>query len=474
MSKQSIRNEIEKITEKSEAILSNKELQPEVRLFIESMLSIMKIIVAVLLEKRIRKNSSNSGLPPSSNPGGNGNRNKGKPGTKKNVGSHLDNSKIEKREETLSPEECGGCGTDLGNAEVTNEEKRTTLDIEYTVVETTLTAETRKCSDCGDETKAKFPEGVNARFQYGIGIKSAIVNFLMIQMMSLQRVAEHLKGLTGRLISEATMLKYVINLGEILKKDWVEKVKKELLEAPVLYVDETSMRVNKLNYWIHTCSYGDIVLQVIHWKRGVDGINSMGILDKYGGIIVHDCWSSYLAYGNLRHALCIAHLMRELKFIEESTGGIWATKMKKLLKAAVNMVGSRKGKNLTKKEIDKLEKIYDDILMLALFELPDFPAPTGKRGRPKHTDAQNLWMRLYDYKDSVLLFTKVAEVEPTNNRAERDLRMNKVKKKVSGCFRTYEIARHFCMIYSYVKTMRNKGYSSLQAITLAFKREIPC
>ena len=120
-----------------------------------------------------------------------------------------------------------------------------------------------------------------------------------------------------------------------------------------------------------------------------------------------------------------------------------------------------------------LERKYEDILLEGLCEIPLDPVSVGKRGEPKYTDAQNLWLRLFEHKDSVLLFTKVKKVEATNNRAERDLRMTKVKKKVSGCFRTQEMAQHFCRIYSYVKTMKNKNISSLQAITLALKGNIP-
>ena len=106
-----------------------------------------------------------------------------------------------------------------------------------------------------------------------------------------------------------------------------------------------------------------------------------------------------------------------------------------------------------------LEEEYRNILFEALLEMPPFPESNGKRGRTKHTDEQNLWFRLVDYEPSILMFARVEEVAPTNNRAERDLRINKLKKKVSGCFRTPEFARHFCRILSYVKTMRNKGYS---------------
>ena len=469
-----MRKNFEKIKEDADLVLSAKSSHPEQTAFvIKSMLSMLEMMMMVFLEKKVRKNSSNSGLPPSYEFGTNGNRNKKKPKTHKNVGSLSDNSKFETSKETLSPETCEHCDADLGDSRVLAKDAREIMDLEYSVKIKTYEAETKKCPHCGEKTKAKFPEGLESRFQYGIGIKSSIVDFIAVQMISFQRVSEHFKGITGRWISPSTMLKSLALLGEKLK-EWEDKAKQELLKAPVVYIDETSMRVNKANHWIHTASYGDIVLQIIHPERGIEGIKSMGILDEYGGIIVHDFWKSYLAFEKLKHGFCVAHLMRELKFTEESTNYYWPTKMKDLLKEAVIKVNSKKRRILTKKDRQALEKEYEDILIEGLAEMHvEPPVILGKKGKPKHTDTQNLWMRLFDYKDSVLLFTKVKEVDATNNRAERDLRMNKVKKKVSGCFRTQEMAQHFCRIYSYVKTMRNKNISSLQAITLAFKGQIP-
>ena len=176
---------------------------------------------------------------------------------------------------------------------------------------------------------------------------------------------------------------------------------------------------------------------------------------------------------DITHALCIAHILRELKFVEDSSSSRWATNLKKLLQETVELVQKRKSKVLTKKEYKTLERRYRNILTRGVKELPTFPEKSGQRGRTKHTDAQNLWLRLEKYEAEVLLFAKRKEVDPTNNRAERDLRMNKVKKKVSGCFRTEKMAKHFCRITSYIKTMKNKGYSSLEAINLALKGEIP-
>ena len=215
-------------------------------------------------------------------------------------------------------------------------------------------------------------------------------------------------------------------------------------------------------------------MQFIHPARGKEAINDIGILGKYGGIVVHDCWAPYFSYTDMTHALCLAHILRELKFVEDSTQDRWATNLKELLQEAIAVINKRKSRVLTKKEYKKLQRRYRNILTRALQELPPFPTrKKGQKGQLKHTDAQNLWLRLRKYEAAILLFAKLKEVDPTNNRAERDLRMNKVKKKVSGCFRTEKMAKHFCRITSYIKTMRNKGYSSLEAISMALKGEIP-
>ena len=371
-----------------------------------------------------------------------------------------------------TPSKCSTCGCNLKKADIVDTEERKEIDITYEVHEYTVTSEIKECPDCGQENIAKFPEGMSGPLQYGIGIKAAIINFLCFQMLPLQRVQDHFTGLIGGVISQATMLKYVSNFSETLEF-WEQWAVDQILQAGVIHVDETSMRVNKKNFWVHTYSCGDLVLQFIHPSRGRDAIDDIGILEKYGGVIVHDCWASYFIYEHLTHALCLAHILRELKFIEDSTGNRWATNLKKLLQEAIELVNKRKSRVLNKKEFKRLQRRYRNILTRALSELPEFPEDNGgKRGRPKHTDAQNLWLRLDEYESEVLLFAHRKEVDPTNNRSERDLRMTKVKQKVSGCFRTHEMARHFFRITGYLKTMKNKGYSSLEAVTMALKGEI--
>ena len=475
MSKISIRKQIEEIKKRSDEVISKGNHSNEIILLINSMLTILDVVVTVLLEKKVRKNSSNSGLPPSQGFGSNGNRNKKNDQDQGQKGERLGNSRTSKEEILLASDKCSNCKADLKDAKIIKNDERKKIDIIYEIQETTYRADTKECPECGERNKAEFPDGIDGKIQYGDGIKASIINFLMVQMISLIRVQEHFRGLTGRSISRSVMLKYIEHFAEFLK-EWENKMIDKILQCPVIYVDETSMRVNGKNYWVHTYGAGDITLQFVHPSRGVEAIEDIGILPRYKGIIVHDCWGPYFSYEgveNVLHALCLAHLLRELNFIEESTGHKWAIDLKKLLKKAIENVSKSPERVLEDKKYIKLQNMYQYILFQALDEMPPFPKSNGKRGRPKQTDEQNLWERLVNLESSVLMFARVKEVDATNNRAERDLRINKLKKKVSGCFRTPNFASNFCRILSYTKTMRYRGYSSLNAISLALNGNIP-
>ena len=188
---------------------------------------------------------------------------------------------------------------------------------------------------------------------------------------------------------------------------------------------------------------------------------------------IHDCWASYLSYGHLEHGLCGSHLLRELTFIIDSNGYRWAKKMKRLLQKICKMVSGRKEKCLTADEYLKLQRLYKKILAGGKTEMPPIPEKTTKRrGKVAKSDAHNLWERLEKYETSVLLFAKLPHVPFTNNRAERDLRMTKVKQKISGCFRTEKYAKAYCRISSYLQTMKNKGINPLVAVSMALQGNI--
>lgn len=254
---------------------------------------------------------------------------------------------------------------------------------------------------------------------------------------------------------------------------WEQTAIDQVMALPVLHVDETSLRVDKKKYWIHVCSGGDITLKFLHPKRGCEAIEAIGIIPRYGGVIIHDCWASYLSYNHCDHGLCGSHLLRELTFIVDANGYAWAANMKRLLQETCYRVAKRKRKRLTRREYKKLQKHYRTLLTRGEKELPPIPArQNGKRGRIAKSDAHNLWERLQKYETAVLLFAKDAHVAFTNNRAERDLRMSKVKQKVSGCFRTIEYAEAYCRISSYLQTMTNQGYNPLVAIQMVLSGQL--
>jgi transposase len=365
--------------------------------------------------------------------------------------------------ETALVSECGNCGEDLSAIEASSKERRTLIDIFFEKRTTHIDAETKNCPSCHVSTKGSFPKKFAGPLQYGRGVKVFVLNLLIAQMVSINRIQKMVQAIIGKAISEATIMRYVLRVYCALEK-WEKEKVRELLDSRVINTDETSMKVNKKNHWIHVYSSGDITLKFIHPKRGNDAIKDIGIIPKYNGVIVHDCWTSYLSYQNCDHGLCGSHLLRELAFIIESNSYKWASNMKKLLQQTADTIVKRKRKKLTPKEYASLQRNYRNILTRGEKEIPKIPTKKKSRGKVAKSTAHNLLERLKKYETSVLLFAKDAFVPFTNNRAERDIRMNKVKQKISGSFRSELYAKAYCRISSYLKTMHNQGINPMMAL----------
>ena len=194
-------------------------------------------------------------------------------------------------------------------------------------------------------------------------------------------------------------------------------------------------------------------------------------LPEYTGTIVHDCWASYWKFGGLKHAVCCAHLLRELTGIEEiHPEQKWATHIKQLLlhMKRVKERAIENGKNeLSYYHQHTFSVNYDRCLQVAVADNPIEPKAPGKRGRPKRNTARRLADRLIAYKEEVSLFFKKFEIPFDNNQAERDIRMLKVKIKVSGCFRTFEGATDYALMRSYFSSAKKQGINVYHAIRLA-------
>jgi transposase len=474
VNKQSLREEFETLKAQFAHLCADGKMGSEGRALVQAMLMLFELLMAVFMERRTTKDSRNSSKPSSQTakddtavgqPGA-----KGKGKEENNVRSA--NTRTVETVQVAEVHVCETCGEDLANTPCVGHERRTKIDIIFEKVVSHVDAEIKECPRCEARTKGRFPADMSGPLQYGPGVKAYVLNMIIAQMVSFKRVQQSIKTLIGQVISEATMLKYIMQLHHCLEP-WEQGAIEQILAMPAMHVDETSLRVDKKNYWIHVCSAGDITCKFLHPKRGGEAIEAIGVIPRYGGVVIHDCWASYLAYDHCGHGLCGSHLLRELTFIVDANGYAWAANMKRLLQNTCILVAKRKSKKLFRREYKNLQRRYRGILTRGEKELPPIPPrQNGKRGRIAKSDAHNLWERLKRHETAVLLFAKLSHIPFTNNRAERDLRMSKVKQKVSGCFRTQAFAEAYCRISSYLQTMANKGYNPLVAIQLALSGQL--
>ena len=474
INKTSVRDELERLKGEFNRLESEQAISGEIKILMSSMLTLLELFCAIFLEKKTTKNNQNSSKPSSQTDkdesalSHSGSNSKGKNEHKQSAY----NSRTIETTTVAYVNTCDICGEDLTGTECCRHERRTKIDIIFEKVVEHVDAEIKTCPSCSAEMKGKFPSDMHGPLQYGNGLKAYIINMLICQMVSLNRVQKCITAMIGQTLSEATLLKFVLRLHHALA-DWENEAISKLIKSPAINVDETSFRVEKKNHWIHVYSSGDITLKRLHRRRGKEAIVEIDIIPKYNGIIVHDCWASYLSYKHCGHGLCGSHLLRELTFIVDSNSYAWAKSMKRALRETCKKVSAREDKCLTEQEYKNLQKRYRNILTRGEKELPEVPPkPSGQRGKMAKSDAHNLWERLKEHETAVLLFTKNGHVPFTNNRAERDLRMSKVKQKVSGCFRKEDYAHAYCRISSYLQTMSNKGVNPLIAIQMVLANKL--
>ncbi len=469
VNKASLRSEFDALKGRFEELCAHGKMSAESRALFEALLMLFQLLMAVFMEKNTPKGSQNSGLPSSRaeadetarrRPGA-----KGKGPKADAAGDGPNRLVVEQR--TAPVTECRACGRDLAQTAPTGHERRVLVDIVFETRELTVEAELKTCPRCRTENKGAFPDDMPGPLQYGHGIVAFATHLLAAQMVPLKRTAQTLKVLTGRAIAEATLLAWLTRLHRALA-DWEAAAIQRLLAMPALHADETGLRIDRKNHWLHTVGAGDLTVKFVHRKRGRAAIDDLNVIPRYGGVLVHDRWASYLAYQNCAHALCGAHLLRDLAFVEDAHGHAWAKRMGKLLLETGRKVREKDDKALDDPAYKAVRKRYRTILTQAKRELPPTPVRLdGQRGRVAKSDAENLHQALVNYESEVLRFARDPDTPFTNNRAERDIRMAKVKQKISGCFRTPQYAAAYCRISSYLQSMANQGYNPLAAIQIA-------
>jgi transposase len=434
------------------------------------------------LQARLAKTSRNSSKPPSGDGYGKvkrttslrkaGNKpNGGQPG---HDGQTLMASAHPDRTLTHEVSSCAHCQASLQGVEVVGYEERQVFDLPAIRIEVTAhRAQIKVCPACGRANKGAFPAAVTQAVQYGPTVNTWASYFTNQHHIPVERTTEIFADLVQHQVSEATVLKASEQLDKCIAPS-TEAVKGMLRDAEVLHVDESGLRVTGKLYWLHVACTERLTSYEVHAKRGQEAMDDAGILGAFCGTAVHDHWKPYLKYDACDHALCNAHHLRELRFIDTQYQQPWANDMAKLLleiKAAVEATPAP-AMRLSPPALEAFAKRYDAVVQ-AGFEANPAPIPTTegegkKRGRPKHPPPVNLLIRLRDFKNPVLAFMADFRIPFDNNQGERDIRMVKVKQKVSGGFRTLEGAQRFGRLRGYISTARKNAKNVFEAIRDAF------
>jgi transposase len=313
---------------------------------------------------------------------------------------------------------------------------------------------------CGAKQRGEYPVNVTASVQYGENVKALIVKLSIDHKMPLEQICQLFEDTYGYKLNSTTIeetLKRCYELAEPIE----QQVKEHLLEADTVHFDETGIRAGGKLHWLHTASTDNYTHLFIHDKRGQEALNSDGsVLKDYKGRAIHDCWAPYFKFEGANHALCGAHLLRELDGLKEN-GSSWAGQMREFL---LEVYKTPPAANTQAQVRDQ----YHRILLQADLEEPK-PQPS-KRGKAKQTVGRNLHDRFQKYEDEVLAFAFEVGVPFTNNQAERDLRSSKVKQKVSGGFRTRSGAEVYARLQAATSTFRKQGLNVFATLRDLFLR----
>ena len=423
------------------------------------------------LEAQINKNSRNSSKPPSSDsPFKNKDKKKKKQSSgvkKKRKGTTL--KQVEDPDEVVKykVDFCEHCQSDLSAVNIQTLDKRQVTDLPpikaYTIE---YQGEVKECPHCHKITKAVFPEGVTHKVQYGSGIQAAAVYLRNYQLIPLKRTIELFQDLFNIHLSEGTIVNMTTRCADNLS-GFMEIVKQKLITAKIMHNDETGINIRGILHWLHTAGNKDYTYLFPHKRRGRIAFDKIGILPDFTGVSVHDFWKPYEKY-NCSHAYCNAHLIRELTFAHENLKQKWASKMISLILDIKEKVDLSEEHFLKEDLISEFIRKYDKIIKQGYKANPP-PNKTGKRGRPKKGKALCLIERMDNHREEILRFMKEKDVPFDNNLAERDLRMIKVRQKISGTFRNINRVEDYCRIRSYISTMKKQNKDVFTALVDSFK-----
>ena len=326
-------------------------------------------------------------------------------------------------------------------------------------------AEIKTCPHCNHINCADFPTGLNRPAQYGPNLKAQLVYLGAYQYIAIGRIQDFVHDCYGYKISTGTLQNFFMEYYTKLAPFDIE-VRQRLTESRVLHADESGMRVGDKNQWCHNYSTVTETLLLRHQKRGQEATAEHGLLPVFQNILIHDFWKPYFIYLCL-HAVCNAHLLRELRFEWEVMKQRWARGMMLLLLRMKRHVDQKRAMSAGWQY--RAIAAYNRLVALGMRHNPAPVRTHAGRGRIKKSSTRNLLERFFDFREEILRFAIKRDVPFDNNQAERDIRMAKLKQKVSGCFRSEAGADAFLRLRSFISTARKRGKPVLMALSLAYQ-----
>jgi transposase len=446
-----------------------------------------------VLEAAQAKDSHNSSKPPSSDvtrtgrvpkslrgkPGTSGKRPGGQPG---HPGTTLARRATPDVVVTHAPATCAGCGHAFAgggsnaSAGAGAGERRQVFELPpIALVCTEHRLAEQRCPHCGAWTRGTFPPEARTTVQYGPGLLALGLYLTTQHLLPAARAAEVLTTLTGQRVSPAT-LQAAERRAVTAVAPATAQVRMGLLRSAVTHWDETACYVGDLRtggpaarWWLHVGCTRTLTFYAVHPKRGTAAHAAIGLLPGYTGTAVHDGFAPYFTHANCCHALCGAHLLRELTFLAEEGAPAtrrWAAAFKRALRAmkqGADRARAAGAAALDRATLGRYHRRYAALLAEGEAAEPP-PVRTAARGRPKRSPGAQLLYRLRRDRAAVLRFLHDLAVPFDNSEAERDIRMMKVEQKISGGFRTRGGAERFCALRGYLTTARKQGQHALAVL----------
>jgi|APDOM4702015118_1054815.scaffolds.fasta_scaffold21937_1 transposase len=457
--------------------LSHEQKDEIIRLLFPLIAEVRRLSARVAeLEARLSKDSHNSSKPPSSDglakksqspnvPSGR------KPGAQPGrAGKTLERSvHVDTVINHPLPPHCA-CGAALAGTGVRLHEQRQVIDIPVASYHVTEHRTWQTRCTCGRVHQSAFPAAVSEVVQYGPNVRALAVHLTHGQLLPLARSAQLISELYGLSISSGTVHAWGHQAAQLLLPE-VAGIAQSLTGLPVVHADESGLRVAAHLNWLHTVASPKLTWYGVHAQRGLPAIQDHGILPHRMGTVVHDCWGPYWRV-DCAHALCNAHLLRELTFQRETTRQRWPKRLIDILIRSRDYCEAARQAGKTALSAWRIRRIFRDyraILDRALTRHPRAARHDKRRGRVKQSVAFNLINRMREHAGAVLRFVTDLRVPFTNNLAERAIRMPKVKQKISGGWRTFEGAQNFCTIRSYLDTMHKQGHNMFEVLRQTFR-----